>query len=140
MEQLQLMNNMTVREIFDEFRKLYPGSKRGLDVELANFIKKYPKNYMNIVSQLLPNLKRQAKEKEAQRKAGTFVANWKNLQTYINQQAWTEEFAIQQNITSYGNTKISAGQQSASDKAASRERMAELARAILQNPNGGQNF
>lgn len=142
MEQQQMTSNieLTIKEIFENFRKLYPGTKRGLDVEFSNFIKKYPKNYMNIVSQLETNLYRQLKEKENQKKSGTFVANWKNLRTYINQEAWTEEFTIQQNVTLYGNREIPTGQQSAGDKRASLNRMEDLARAILQSSDGGQVF
>jgi hypothetical protein len=127
------LNIPTVKDIFDEFRKMYPGTKRGLDVEFSNFVKKYPKNYFNLVNQLMPNLLRQINEKKEQAKNNTFVANWKNLQTYINQQAWTEEFTVQYNNDLYANRKVSTGQQSASDKRAGIDRMEELARAILQN-------
>lgn len=132
---------MTTEEIFEEFRKLYPGSKRGFDAEYSNFKKKYSKNFHILVLELKPNLIRQHQEKQQQAKAGDFVANWKNLQTYINQQAWTEEFTVQKlNLLNDGNTKISGGKQSSSDKAASRTNMVELARAILQNGNGGTQF
>lgn len=127
------LNTPTVKDIFDEFRRMYPGTKRGLDVEFSNFVKKYPKNYFNLVNQLMPNLLRQINEKKEQSKNNTFVANWKNLQTYINQQAWTEEFTVQYNNDLYANRKVSTGQQSASDKRAGIDRMEELARAILQN-------
>lgn len=136
------MTPQTIKEIFERFRKKYPGTKRGLDVEFSNFVKKYPKTYFNIVGHLELNLDRQIKEKEAQYKSGTFVANWKNLRTYINQEAWTEEFSVQQNITTHGNTKTPTGQhqQSASDKRASLDRMEDLARAILQSNDDSKRF
>jgi hypothetical protein len=137
-EQLTLQTE-TVKDIFERFRKKYPGTKRGLDVEFANFTKKYPKAYFNIVTHLESSLDRQMMEKEAQRKTGQFVASWKNLRTYINQEAWTEEFTIQQNITTHGNTKTSGWQQQSSgDKRASLDRMEDLARAILQNTGDSQ--
>ncbi|KKM02079.1 hypothetical protein LCGC14_1788010 [marine sediment metagenome] len=76
------------RSDFDEFRKLYPGKKRGLDPEFGNF-KKY-KNWRDI----LPLLKAAVQNQIAVRakvKQGEWQASWKNLQTWINNQCWTEE-------------------------------------------------
>lgn len=111
---------------------MYPGTKRGLDTEFSNFVKKYPRSYMNLVNDLMPNLLRQIEEKKAQYQAGDFVANWKNLRTYINQEAWTEEFTVQKNKQLYGTTTQQSAKQFAADKRASLDRMEDLANRILQ--------
>ena len=77
------------KAVFDIFRKLYPGKKRGLDPEFENFTKKY-KNWRDI----LPLLKAAVQNQIAVRakvKQGEWQASWKNLQTWINNQCWTEE-------------------------------------------------
>lgn len=83
--------------IFDAFRKLYPGKKRGNETEFDNFKKKH-----SDWKAVLPDLKciiecqiqvRQLAVDEKRRypKAGIFVPNWKNLQTWINNRCWEEE-------------------------------------------------
>jgi len=76
-------------DIFDEFRKEYPGTKRGLQTELDNFLKK---NDAEIVYQLKPALTREMEWRKEAGKCGEFVASWKLLSTWINQKCWEQEF------------------------------------------------
>jgi hypothetical protein len=76
--------------LFDEFRKMYPGSKRGLDTEFENFHKKNP-DYGEIIPLLIPSLEKLISWREKKRNAGQFVPEWANLQTWINQRRWEVE-------------------------------------------------
>nr|WP_319510183.1 hypothetical protein [uncultured Draconibacterium sp.] len=75
--------------IFDQFRKAYPGTKRGNEVELKNFLKK---NKPEVVHLLFPALQKEISYKDDLTKSGTFRPEWKNLKTWINNQCWTQEF------------------------------------------------
>jgi hypothetical protein len=78
-------------EQFDLFRKKYPGTKRGLQVEFDNF-KKRQKFYKSILPILLPNLERQIAQRQQLRDAGRFVPEWPHLKTYINNAGWETEY------------------------------------------------
>ena len=82
-----------VYEIFECFRKLYPGTKRGLETEFCNFQKKHG-DWENIIPALLPALESQIAIKKQSASLGGFVPQWKNLQTYINQRCWEEEVIV----------------------------------------------
>ncbi len=80
--------------VFEEARKLYPGSKRGLQTEFANFKWrcKHPVSGgvpMFVVSAVLPILKPAIEQQIIwRRKDGRY---WKNFQTWINNHCWEEE-------------------------------------------------
>lgn len=78
-----------IKSIFEIFRKAYKGTKKGLDVEYDNFIKK---NDSDIVNLLLPSLEKEIEYRSKARDANAFVAEWKNLSTWINQKCWEQEF------------------------------------------------
>lgn len=80
-------NNISV--IFDQFRIEFPGTKRGLNTELNNFLKK---NKPETIQLLLPSLKKEKEHREALIESGQFVPQWKNLSTWINQRCWEQEF------------------------------------------------
>lgn len=82
-----LRNNLSV--IFDQFRNEYLGTKRGLITELENFLKK---NRPETVELLLPALIKEKEHKTRLQESGQFVPTWKNLQTWINQRCWEQEF------------------------------------------------
>lgn len=94
----------SLKATFDVFRKKYPGSKRGLDPEWADFKKKHKKIWRKIVPQLLSNLERQegerelleneiaSQEKKGVRNHGLFVPSWQNLSTYLNGSNWSRVF------------------------------------------------
>lgn len=75
---------------FDEFRKKYPGSKRGNRTEYENFCKKH-RDHSSVLPMLLPALDNQSAWRVEMRGAGQFVPEWKNLQTWINQRCWEME-------------------------------------------------
>lgn len=76
--------------IFDEFRKKYPGSKRGLKTEYENFRKRH-RDHSTVLPMLLPALDNQSSWRLEMSRRGEFVPQWKNLQTWINQRCWEEE-------------------------------------------------
>lgn len=92
-----------LKAIFDEFRRLYPGTKRGLEPELEDFRRKH-KSWKKIVPGLRANIERQIIEKDrcarkikmleasGDRKHNLHVAPWKNLKTYLNQSCWSEVY------------------------------------------------
>lgn len=79
------------KKLFEEFRKNYPGAKRGLDTEF-NVFKKHNKNWKKVLTTLNKNVMRQIKEKNKMRELGRWVSEWKNLQTYLRNSGWEEEF------------------------------------------------
>lgn len=83
------------KEIFDEFRILYPGTKRGLDTEYENF-KKKTKDWQDILPELKESLNKQIDTRDRTKKLypDKFLPEWKHLQTYINQRSWEEEITI----------------------------------------------
>lgn len=77
-------------EIFDEFRKAYPGSKRGNHTEFENLCKKHDK-WREILPLLKPSLESQIKHKEKLKAANRFIPEWPNMTTFINQKRWETE-------------------------------------------------
>lgn len=82
---------ITANELeFDEFRKIYRGTKRGLRTEFTNFCKKH-KDWKAVLPTLKERYKHQCELKDQARMFGCFVPVEKNLQTYLNQRCWEEE-------------------------------------------------
>lgn len=80
--------------VFDEFRKVYPGTKRGLKVEFADFKKKVPNSELEeIVKKLLPALNAERIYHKLLESSNKLIPQWKNLKTWINQECWTQEFS-----------------------------------------------
>lgn len=85
--------------VFDEFRKEYPGTKRGNKTEFDNFKKKH-KDWKDILPHLMVKLKYQKEAKKLVAQSGGFVPVWKNLQTWINNRCWEEEYgAVEKKTT-----------------------------------------
>jgi len=76
------------KEIFNEVRKLFPGTKRGNNTEFDNFTKH--KNWKEILPLLLPAIEEQIKYRQNVPDK-TFVPEWKNFKTWIYQRCWEEE-------------------------------------------------
>ncbi|MFX1588985.1 MAG: hypothetical protein ACFFC1_12575, partial [Promethearchaeota archaeon] len=75
---------------FDNIRKLYPGTKRGLETEFNNFKKKH-KDWKEVLS-LLKNAIEKQKAWRFRRKVNKqFAPEWQNFQTWINQRSWEME-------------------------------------------------
>lgn len=75
---------------FDEFRKKYPGSKRGNRTEYENFCKKH-RDHSAVLPLLAVAVDNQSAWRLEMYSAGQFVPEWKNLQTWINQRCWENE-------------------------------------------------
>ena len=90
-------------EVFDDFRKKYKGTKNGNETEFDNFCKKH-KDWKEVLPDLLNLYECQLNVKESLRASKQYVAQEKNLQTYINQRSWEEEF------TATGNTNQQTGE------------------------------
>lgn len=83
-------------DIFEAFRKIYKGSKRGLKTELENFKKKH-KDWREVLPNLKTLYEQQLAIKEDARNRGCFVPQEKNLSTYLNQRCWEEELNFENN-------------------------------------------
>lgn len=91
---------------FEIFRKSYPGIKRGLQTELDDFIKKFPKTYKELIPLLLPSLTKQIELRKHKAESKLFVPEWKHLKTWLNQKCWEEEIQSKQSqITSAGKVE-----------------------------------
>lgn len=80
------------QQMFDQARKFYLGSKRGLKTEFDNFVKKYPTEWRNILPLLLPAILREKVDKEKKLKNNGFNQQWKNFSTWINGRCWEIEY------------------------------------------------
>lgn len=90
-QQAEKAEIITANELeFDEFRKIYRGTKRGLRTEFTNFCKKH-KDWKAVLPTLKERYKHQCELKDQARMFGCFVPVEKNLQTYLNQRCWEEE-------------------------------------------------
>jgi hypothetical protein len=97
-ESKEVKNNKNIYyQIFDEFRKIYPGKKRGNETEFENLCKKH-KDWQNIIKLLKPSIEFQVKEYNQNVAAGRWMPEWKNLQTWINQRCWEVSEGIQSEI------------------------------------------
>ena len=79
------------KEKFEEGRKLFKGTKRGLDTEYKNF-KKAHKDWGTVVNLIEPAIHKEIEWRTKQEAAKQFVPEWKNFQTWINQRCWEQEF------------------------------------------------
>ena len=81
------------KEKFEEARKAYPGSKRGLDSEWEDFKKKHGKNVPEFVPLLMEGINEGIVYRQDLSKLGAkFIPQWKNLSTWLNQKCWEERF------------------------------------------------
>ncbi len=75
---------------FDEARKLYPGTKRGLETEFANFRKKH-KDWRAVLPDLVPAMKLIMADRQAKIDRAEWVPDqWPHFQTWINQRRWEQ--------------------------------------------------
>lgn len=75
--------------IFNEFRKIFLGSKRSNETEFRNLIKKH-KDWRSQLPELKNCLITQIEQRKKLKDSGKFVPEWKMLQTWINQRCWEE--------------------------------------------------
>lgn len=74
-------------EIYDIFRKYYPGEKRGLDTEFSYFCKTHS-DWKEVLSLLLPAVKEEEFRRASIESASKFVPPWKHLKTWIYNRCW----------------------------------------------------
>ncbi len=77
--------------VFEEFRKIYPGTKRGLQTEFDNFKKKHS-DWKAILPLLLTSIQKEVEFHENAKKNNLFVPGYANLSTWINKRNWETEF------------------------------------------------
>lgn len=90
-ENVESRENKEDKETFDIFRKAYLGNRKGLDTEFSNFKKKH-KDWKQVLPELKDLLTCQINQREALRRSGQFVPEWKHLSTWINNRCWEEEY------------------------------------------------
>jgi hypothetical protein len=73
--------------MFNQFRWLYPGRKRGNDTEFDNFRKRH-NDWKDVLPQLTALLDAEIKAKAKMKNQGKFVPEWPTLSVYINQRRW----------------------------------------------------
>jgi len=83
-----VINTKEIKDKFEIFRKQYPSTKGGPDVEFKNFQKKCK---IEDVEFLLPALIKEKQHKQKAVELGVFCPEWKNLSTWINQKCWLQE-------------------------------------------------
>jgi hypothetical protein len=74
---------------FEIFRKMYPGTKRGLATEYKNMTKHT--DHCEIIPTLCDRLQAQIDQKNRLREKRAFVPQWPNLSTWVYQRRWEEE-------------------------------------------------
>jgi len=77
---------------FENARKLYPGVKRGLDIEFAYLKKIHKKTWRDIIPKLVPAINYRVQVAEMKDQEGDFFPEWAHFKTYIYQSKWTESF------------------------------------------------
>jgi DNA-binding PadR family transcriptional regulator len=78
---------------FETFRESYSGTKRGLDTEFQNF--KKHRDWKVVLQTLMESYNNQQSARSKAKENGQFVPQMPNLQTYINQRRWEEEFVVE---------------------------------------------
>jgi len=89
--------NAEFEQIFELFRKKYPGTKRTLETEFTNFTKKH-KDWKNIVSLLLPAIQKEIDCRKSYTDANKFYPQQKNLSTWLNNKCWEQELIFNEVI------------------------------------------
>ena len=75
---------------FEDFRKKYPGTKGGFEIEFKNFKTKHS-DFSKVVKLLCPALEKQIEYRIRAKSAGVFCPEWKHLKTWINNRCWEDE-------------------------------------------------
>jgi len=94
-KEIRIDKNKDSLDLFDVFRKSYPGTKTGNKTEFANFQKKH-KDWKEVLPDLKALLDCIINQRSAAKSSGSFVPQWKNLSTWINNRCWEEETGSQE--------------------------------------------
>ena len=76
--------------VFDEFRKLYGGTKNGNKTEFDNFVKKH-KDWREVLPDLKAIVETQINIRSMKVANNVFCPEWKNLSVWINKRCWEQE-------------------------------------------------
>lgn len=98
-EKEESITHQKAKEDFELFRKLYPGKKRGLDTEFANFKKKHG-DWQAVLPLLLP-----AAQSYVEQTRGKPKEYIKHLQTWINNRCWEIEYGNDNSRQSNGRNQ-----------------------------------
>ena len=79
------------KAIFDNSRKIYPGRKRGLEVEFAAF-KKAVKDWRDVLPLLEPAIRKYNAHCENLKATGQFCPNHKDFCRWLKNRCWEEEY------------------------------------------------
>lgn len=74
---------------FENFRKNYKGTKRGLEIEFKDF--KRHKDFSSCIDLLLPALEREEEQRQLAENSGKFFPARKHLKTWLYQRCWENE-------------------------------------------------
>ena len=85
---------------FEQARKKYPGTKRGLNTEYKNFKKKHT-DWKKVLPLLEPAIGRQIEWRMRSKATNRFVPEWKNFKTWINNRCWEDEVSIKSSTTPF---------------------------------------
>uniref|UniRef100_A0A6H1ZS87 Lin1244/Lin1753-like N-terminal domain-containing protein n=1 Tax=viral metagenome TaxID=1070528 RepID=A0A6H1ZS87_9ZZZZ len=77
------------KEVFESFRKIYPGIKRGLNTEFKDFQKH--KDWQDVLPTLITIINNQISNCKRLKMQKEFVPEWKHLTTWLNKRCWEEE-------------------------------------------------
>ena len=78
------------KDIFEEARKIYRGTKRGCNTEYEVFIKH--KDWQEVLPNLKAAIQREINYIEGLKKEGKFAPEYKHFRTWLNQRCWENEF------------------------------------------------
>jgi len=78
-----------LKDFFESARKLYPGTKRGLDTELKDF-QKHP-DWKEVLPLLEPSIRKEKAHKDHLTATGQFCPAWKHFKTWLSQRCWETE-------------------------------------------------
>lgn len=91
--------------VFEEFRLLYQGTKRGKQTEFDEFCKKQ-KDWKEVLPILKSCLVTQIEQRKKLKESNKFVPEWQHLKTYLNQRSWELEFIFEDNRVQTKQKKI----------------------------------
>lgn len=86
-------NKEKIFDDFENFRKLYPGTKRGYATEFDEFKKKH-KDYKEVLPLLIPALQNWTLWMQQQAATGGFVPDSPHLKTWLFQRRWETEYQV----------------------------------------------
>jgi len=78
------------KDIFEEARKIYKGTKRGCNTEFEVFIKH--RDWKEVLPILKAAIQREIQYIEGLKKEGKFAPEYKHFKTWLNQRCWENEF------------------------------------------------